>query len=114
MSKSTLQKNMVKLWENSNPSNNFNSQTVSLNLSDYSMVLVVCTNDQPASSAISVIGSSGILITMNYDGNRRIGHRKFSVTSAGISFLNAFYSYAEQDGTANNAVCKPYMIFGIR
>lgn len=103
---------MELLWTNPNPSSDFGQQTVSLDLSNYELIIVIA--DNYSSPAMATVGGDGNLLTTNYAGNHRIGQRKFTVSTTGVSFENAYYSYANENGSVNNGMVKPQRIYGIK
>ena len=114
MATGTIQKNMVLLWENPNPSASFGAQTVSLTLSGYSFVLIEY-RDYTASDAASALhtilcGVGGkYQMLSGYSKNNRIGNRTANVTASGITFSEAQYN-----NETTNTYNVPLRIYGIK
>lgn len=104
------------LWTNPNPSSTFGAQTISIDLSDYDEVEVLCrsyaTTATYFTSRAKVGNGNGILFSQTGYGNpvRIYGtQRKFTPTSAGVAFEDGL----DFSATADNAYCVPYQIYGI-
>lgn len=104
---------MDLLWTNPNPSASFSPQTISLDLSEYDMVMVSAYAAGPGadSFAFSFIGRNGHLF-----GQANTRHyRNFYVSASGVAF-EAGYSADANVGVAsvNNATQIPQNIYGIK
>lgn len=106
------------LWTNANPSSNFAAQTLSLNLSSYKFILIVCraaTTRDMLFTNVCTIGSEPWqqkLFVPDYT----MRNRYCTVTTTGISFDSAFYyaTYANSAATSTDAQVIPYKIYGVK
>lgn len=99
------------LWTNPNPSSNFGAQTISIVLSNYSLVLIEQDpfNNDTLDIAIGLVGSGMKLYCLANTNTNRNGARNLTVSSSGITFSACTYN-----GATNNGYCIPLRIFGIR
>ena len=98
------------LWANPKPSSSFAAQTVSLDLSAYDALLVVCrmfTTTTYYFTNICMVGLSAILNTLDASGNRY--GRAADVATTGITFGQGY-----SNGSASADRVIPYQIFGIK
>lgn len=107
---------LTLLWTNPSPTASFAAQSVSIDLNDFSYygVILKFQNTQDVYSPIYIYPVNELLnfAMIIYGGNsNRTGDRRFaySISNRAISFNAANYN-----GSANNAYCVPYQIFGIR
>lgn len=101
------------LWTNPSPNANFGAQTVSLDLSnyDYAEIEFVSGGTAPAGHATpfrSGIGSSALCV-QNSMVAASMRWRWFMPTATGVQFTVGYVNQTE-----NNAVCRPYRIYGIK
>lgn len=100
------------LWQNPNPSSGFGAQTISLDLSEYTGVIVELYE---ATTDLNVINRTYIRkseIDWFGGGTVREGHargRNISVTESGVAFSNGFY-----DSGMNDATLPPARIYGVK
>lgn len=109
------------VWENSSPQSNFDAQTISIDLSQYNLVMVLAHADTGATMISPIIltkDSSGLLIYefMNVNsGASSILFRRIitGVTDTGVEFNvgQAKPVNTTAAATTNNAVCIPYRIY---
>ena len=112
---------MVLLWTNADTTVDFPAQTISLDLSKYTMVLVVAktvknyTGDRVAwQNTIGIIGGDKtdmfwvLKVDVLYFYNRF-----FTATNNGITFEQGRQQYATGT-TSNNGLMVPYKIYGIK
>lgn len=102
---------VVKLWENTKPTNNFGAQTISLDLSDCQMVAINCRfNAEYAHKKMhfGVVGSQIGMDVISSSGYR--GLRKATVSTTGISFEAATYN--DNPGVVGYII--PTEIYGIK
>jgi hypothetical protein len=114
--------NVVKLWENANPSNNFASQTVNIpTLSQYDLILILYMGTagdgaKPAALYDNAAGS-GIMTAM-YNPASGYGAacvRAFTIASASIAFNDATRKdFNSTSRSTDNSRCVPYQIHGIK
>ena len=103
---------MDLLWTNPSPTSDFAAQTVSLDLSDYKLVLIMwvtSTSSALCRSIISPIAGDEIQdFYLAKNGTDRYS-RQITATSSGISFSPGWLGYAD-----DNSKMIPYMIYGIK
>ena len=107
-----LQNVFTLVWANENPDVDFPAQTVSLDLSAYSFILISYrhgTNGNYQSTAIIPIDGSTHIIYVNYLSNNYNYKRGVTVTATDITFTTGY----RQD-TANKEYCIPLKIWGIK
>lgn len=130
MATGTISKNMVLLWTNPNPTSAFEPQTVSVNLSKYSIILIeFAYNTSPGNNTYYSIfandSSRGhyTLTNLNMDGETQGGpittcQRVVSFAQGGITFGKGLQKDPPGSGstypTVNNIRCIPLKIWGIR
>ena len=109
------------LWENASPASAFTEQTISLNLSDYSQVLVyfrVYNGDSTYSEeTFGVHGLVGnwCIATCNSEKGSTPTQRAFRITTTGIAFSLAYYasSFGGDLKWSSNLLI-PTKIYGIK
>ena len=102
---------MDLLWTNPSPDSSFSTQTVSLNLSDYSMVAIEFKRIQNESvyvPQITVINGTRKYWSITTGGGYIVS-RVFTASSTGISFEDAY-----RNQTVTNTDAIPYQIYGIK
>ena len=104
------------LWTNPSPSSSFAAQTVSLDLSDYDEIEVICrpyaTEASYFTSRVKV-GNNGMIYSQTGYGNpvRIYGtQRNFTPTSTGVAFGDGL----DFSASVSNVYCVPYQIYGIK
>lgn len=111
MATGTIPKNMVLLWENPNPTVSFAEQTISLDLSEYGLVIIsgLFTSSSPWICATIAASPSIRHFRLATTDNQNVPlSREGDILANGIKFLGGYYQ-----GT-NNAMMIPYQIFGIK
>ena len=106
---------MDLLWENASHTSTFAAQTIQLDLSGYSLILVFfkrSTTDNSYGSNINKIGI-GSLCTCGASSTNLTStlSRKYTSSSSGITFTTGFNS---NGGNANDDYMIPYQIYGIK
>lgn len=104
---------IVKLWENASPTSSFGKQTVSLDLSDYGLIIaygIESTTESKVISALAVKGKTHRLICL-YNA-RQV--REFTANDNGVTFENAYYSALSGTMASNNVYMIPIAIYGIK
>lgn len=102
------------LWTNSDPDANFGSGTVLLDLSDYDYAEVefISAGTNPGAGHAtpwrSGVGASALCV-QNSMVPAQMRWRWFMPTSTGVQFSVGYVNQTE-----NNAVCRPYRIYGIK
>ena len=102
------------VWTNPTPDNNFDAQTVQLDLSayDYAEIEFISAGTNPgdghATPWRSGVGASALCV-QNSMIAAQMRWRWFMPTSTGVQFSDGYVNQ-----TANNAVCRPYRIYGIK
>lgn len=105
------------LWTNASPSSSFSAQTISLDLTNYSMVLILYYDFYDGSGGL--LSTIGIIDSPILDNRQQIGFgwwttgrygvRTFKPTTTGIEFGACNYNNA-----TNNSDGVPYLIYGIK
>lgn len=100
-----------KLWQNAYPGSVFAPQSLSLDFSGCSHVLVLAYADTGHAYTVSVIGTSGIyaMATVAWGNTGVNSHRLFSFGAESI-WIDSGYS----GNTVNNSAVIPYQIYGIK
>lgn len=109
------------IWQNENPSTSFLGQTISVDLSQYNLIMVLAHSDTGPTMVSPLIltkESGGILIYefMNTSsGSASILFRRLitEVTDSGITFGDGQSKpmNATSGATTNNSICIPYQIY---
>lgn len=99
------------LWTNASPTSNFAAQTVSIDTQNYDFYMILCDPTPGYSEPISFIFPKGKGAFMSYVSgySRAPNSRDAQWNASGISFLDAY-----SNGGANNGVCIPTAIYGIK
>ena len=113
MATGTIQKNMVKLWENSSPSSDFAAQDVNIDLSKYSLIVILflfTKNDRWVVPPVVISPSSGqdTFRANTTDNVNAPLSRSGTVSATKVHFDGGYY------GGTNNAMMIPYQIWGIK
>lgn len=98
---------LKKLWTNASPTRSFPSQKVSLNLSEYNLILV-CTG---AINAIAVKGMKYHIIDFYWPGAVYEVNRDFIFDNTGVTFDGSLVSTSVSD---SNLYLIPQEIYGIK
>ena len=112
---------MTLLWENARPTSSFGGQTVPLDLSNYSQVLVYFRvyngTGEYAAETFGVYGLVGnwCMAACNSETGSNPTQRAFNIETTGITFSQAYYINAI-GGTLNGStnLLIPYKIYGIK
>ena len=107
---------MDLLWTNASPTSSFAEQTVQLDLSNYSTIVIMYApydSLQYYSSMICFKGTIYLVTTDMGSGGAASVARKATISNTGIAFETARLGY---NGTAtnNNTYIIPYKIYGIK
>ena len=111
---------MDLLWTNANPTSAFAAQTVSLDLSNYSMIFVECiryasnVDSYSLGTALSKIGEGATCTcaaAISSTGTYSVSFRAFTCSASGVTFGNG-RKYDGVPDSDERAV--PYKIYGIR
>ena len=113
MASGTISVNRMKLlWSNSNTGNTFSPQSISLDLDEYSAVLITTNhftnNDSRSTHYIPVDGNQYIMTSPN---NGQVGTAKRKVVANG-SKVQFYGGYS--GSTAIDNACIPVQIFGVK
>ena len=116
MATGTIQKNLVLLWTNPNPSAaTFAAQTVPIDLSEYYGVYIVFAPAAGVTSRTVNIAMKGIGGTLFGSNAGRLRIREISaVTDSGVTFAAGVGISSYGTTETNNAVCFPLYIYGIK
>lgn len=110
MATGTIQKDMVLLWTNPNPSAQFGAQTINIDLSKCKYILVEHHNDTLYFADILAVGRSTRINYLTYASGNAFAHQRPTTVSAnGVTFDNA-----NQNGSQNNSDIIPVRIYGIK
>lgn len=101
---------IVLLWTNSNTHTQFSARKISVNLSSYNLVLIMCRRgsetgdryERITTSMIVPVGEGGVLI-VQAEGT---AYREFDTDQSGVTFMNG--------ANNSNGSCIPYKIYGIK
>ena len=100
------------LWTNSSPTASFSSQTVSLDLSKYRLVMIsycYSYNSEYYQTMIQPVDGLTYRCTTGNSTNNNNGVRAGTATATGVVFTAGAYN-----GASNNQYVIPYKIYGIR
>lgn len=118
MATGTISKNMVLLWENSSVNNAFTSQTVSLDLSKCSAVLILFRHWVGAdvyNTWTAFVGQSGNIATIQSSSNIGIlSARMYDVTTTGVVFYEGKGLHPTSGTYTDNSGAIPIAIYGIK
>ena len=106
---------MDLLWENASPSSAFPEQTISLDLSKYSVVVISCKVKDSSPTAkhwsfVLVDGEDGRIISPS----ETIAQRIVTVTTEGITFEKGKIWSGGSSAETSNVYCIPLQIYGIK
>lgn len=117
MATGTIKKNMVKLWENPSPTASFAAQKVSLDLSEYALVLILFrgVNQSGTGDDMSIVGTVGSNVYMSGTAYHAF-KRNAQIATDGVEFFNGYFNggYGTADWRLFNTACIPTAIYGIR
>lgn len=102
---------MDLLWTNENLEDNFEGQTVIVDLSNYKFVLVYCRRipaEELYYPSITPVNHMGLLIA---PANDVITFRYYTVNTTSIVFE---HGHIVDNNNYQNHVCMPYLIYGIK
>lgn len=107
-----------KLWENSNPAVAFAAQKVSLDLSVYDGVFVLCALKKNYSQRKSEFVFVGTMVTMevwSYSDQMPGGLRRIQVDPDGVTFSEGYYyQWDTQKYIVDNEGAVPIAIYGVK
>lgn len=106
---------MDLLWTNPSPTANFAAQTVSLDLSEYDLFMLVSRDTTGGDTCNMVFALPNTTVRMFFitdsgTTNRNTGYRRATISGTGVQFLEGY----QGNSTSNNALCIPYQIYGIK
>ena len=111
---------MKLLWENANPTSSFTAQTISLDLSEYTHLIIKVKLLDAGERAFSFTlvkkdGSKTPLVYAN-GGNAgvQLRYRNATAVDTGVNFTNAYYASGATAESVNNGVAIPIEIYGIK
>lgn len=103
------------IWENASPTSAFAAQTVALDLSGYSSVVIVFTGEQGNGRRMEQAEVGGSQFASNFitiaSGTVYSKQRLYTVSATGVTFQN---NYESGTSNPNNAQNVPVRIFGIK
>ncbi len=102
---------ITQLWENASPTSAFGAQTIDLDLSVYSHIIVVGMVSTTYQVQISTFACKGIaaILTGAWGDTGTTFHREFSFDASGVAFGNGYYMKSQ---SVLGAI--PYQIYGIK
>lgn len=112
------------VWTNESPTSSFSSQTISIDLSDYSLLYIVFTPNSTSASTVRIGALARITdevmvnsyINLSGTGGITLVFRYFSSTSSGVSFDSGQQKAVSSTSSATtaNERCVPLYIYGIK
>ena len=102
------------LWTNASPTASFAPQTLNINFSDYSMVLVVLKLVNSLDIYIDNISTKDGRQTRVVNGGSVLMHRDYIVNNTSIEILAGYIVNSYGTDTADNNRLIPYQIYGIK
>ena len=118
MATGTIQKDMVLLWTNPNPNNEFSAQTISLDLSNYDAVAVVAkhwSDNDSRRIELAMVGADRMVLTVQSPTDIRIQTlRLYKVTTSGVQFQGGKGMNASGGTYNSNQAAIPLQIYGIK
>ena len=108
---------MKLVWENANPTSEFKSQKINMDLSEYTHVLAVFKFATTTNYYISHIGINGVasLVSFSYGSANGVyaPYRNFTAQSSGVTFGSAWNPVANTE-TQSDLYLIPYRVYGIK
>lgn len=105
--------NMDLLWTNSTPTSSFSAQTISLDLSEYRLIFVVCKGDTGGTNYPTALADFNTLTQIGtFNGYTRF--RAFTATATGVQFGGGYKQTSYSNDSSDNSATIPYKIYGIR
>lgn len=112
---------MKLLWANASTGSDFAAQSLTLSLSDYSGVIITYPHYKGQGCIRSVfiaMGTEGCMQSINglegQTGAVQNGIRYVTVNTSSIKFNGGNYAQAGGSFSANNGICVPYRIYGVK
>lgn len=106
------------LWKNQNSSNNFDGQTISLDLSSYDIIEISFNEGLNCRFRVGITGYAYILqdANGNFTGAPYVYLRRVAITTSGLEVGDCRGQNTSQSGswTTNNSRLKPYYIIGFK
>ena len=113
-----LHLDMDLLWTNAAPTSAFAAQTISLDLSNYTMILVkgkytayTNSSDNGFGFGFILVGETGSFLVPPNQGTTGMKYRITTVTTTGVTFGAGG---SDDDSNPNNLRCIPIEIYGIK
>lgn len=100
------------LWSNASPGSSFASQSISLDLSLYTAVVVVCTyatGTQRDVSTLCQVGRNGFC-TLIWGDDNVCASRAFYTSTSGVEFASGY----SRGSTSYNSAMVPICIYGVK
>ena len=107
------------LWTNPNPTSNFSSQSIPLDLSGYDAVDVVAVVSRTSGKmeTCRIYFGAPVDQGLYFLGDDATKHaRDLSINTSGITFQNGYYQYMESGSakTSDSGQAIPYKIYGVK
>lgn len=104
---------MDLLWENASPTSSFSAQTISLDLSEYRLIFVVCKGDTGDTNYPTALAEFNTLTQIGtFNGYTRF--RTFTATATGVQFGGGYKQTSYSNDSSDNSATIPYKIYGIK
>lgn len=100
------------LWTNASPTSSFAAQTISLDLSSYSAVVVVCTYNTSTQRDVSnfcQVGRNGF-VSLIWGDDNVCASRQIYTSTSGVGFSSGY----ARGSTSNDGYMVPVYIYGIK
>lgn len=104
---------LKKLWENASPASDFAAQTVTVNLSKYTWILIVFGGYRQRNTAFTIakVGGSAALALGHDDDD--FGRRAYTAAQNGVTVGAGYYAQGGGAWVANEGHCAPLYFYGI-
>ena len=106
------------LWENASPSSSFAAQTVSLDLSNYTFVIIGFRWSDSANQIswhVCIVGETNKITRADLGATKVwVARRAVQVSATGVTFADADQGSSTSDPYTTNAELIPVLIYGIR
>ncbi len=103
----------TSLWANSDPTSNFSSQTIPLDLSSWNVIAIsILFNTSSTSETLNFVrvGASCVTNAVNIGSSAYVAKRSADVSTSGVAFAGG---YRNTTGTSGNQYAIPVAIYGV-
>lgn len=105
---------MTLLWTNPNPTSNFSAQTITVDLSSYSHIMVDYKTQKDADRLLTAFHCVGFGCMVIGTWSYKITQRQCTVNTSSIDFSAAYNVSSYGSGSTDNSLLIPYKIYGIK